>query len=177
VHPDLDPQAAVAHLLRKLPAAAAVPYDFAEYQRRAAQAARRGSTRIAFAAALVIGVGCAAAWLRVGESLPRPPHAAIAPGAPDLTELSAGTRPRTGTAGMERWLASLPDEPGLVHVGNRAAVTGLEDRIAQVDDLLTAERTGRPQPARLLALQEVRTRLLGALVQVRYAEALADQSP
>ena len=52
---------------------------------------------------------------------------------------------------------------------------GLEDRIAQVDDLLNAARLG-PQPERLLALQRERTRLVGTLVQVRYAETLADES-
>jgi len=59
-------------------------------------------------------------------------------------------------------------------VGTRAAVTGLEDRIAQLDDLLSAARLERAQRARLDALQQERTRLLGALVQVRYAETLAD---
>jgi len=53
-------------------------------------------------------------------------------------------------------------------------VTGLEDRIAQLDDLLSAARLERTQRARLDALQQERTRLLGALVQVRYAETLAD---
>jgi hypothetical protein len=77
---------------------------------------------------------------------------------------------------MEHWLASLPSEPAVVHVGTRAAVTGLEDRIAQVDDLLSAERLDEAHPARLLALQQARTRLVGALVQVRYAETLADES-
>ena len=61
-------------------------------------------------------------------------------------------------------------------MGTRAAVTELEDRIAQVDDLLSAERVDQAPPARLLALQQARTRLVGALVQVRYAEALADES-
>jgi hypothetical protein len=53
-------------------------------------------------------------------------------------------------------------------------VTGLEDRIAQIDDLLSAARADPAEPGRLSALQEQRTRLVGALVQVRYAETLAD---
>jgi hypothetical protein len=77
---------------------------------------------------------------------------------------------------MERWLASLPSEPSLTRVGNRAAVTGLEDRIAQVDDLLSAAGAAQATPARLRALQQERARLVGALVQVRYAETLADAS-
>ena len=71
---------------------------------------------------------------------------------------------------MEHWLASLPNDPALVRVGSRAAVTGLEDRIAQVDDLLSEERAEQAQPARLSALQEQRQQLMGALVRVRYAE-------
>jgi hypothetical protein len=76
---------------------------------------------------------------------------------------------------MERWLESLPSEPAVVRVGAHAAVTGLEDRIAQLDDLLSAERLDQAPPARLLALQQERTRLVGTLVQVRYAETLADE--
>jgi hypothetical protein len=50
----------------------------------------------------------------------------------------------------------------------------LEDRIAQVDDLLSAAQAARaPQ---LQALQQERTRLVGTLVQVRYAETLADEA-
>jgi hypothetical protein len=74
---------------------------------------------------------------------------------------------------IEGWLASLPREPAVVHVGTRAAVAGLEDRIAQVDDLLTAVRLDRAQPDRLAALQQERVRLVGSLAQVRYAEVVA----
>jgi hypothetical protein len=64
-----------------------------------------------------------------------------------------------------------------VRVGTRAAVAGLEDRIAQVDDLLTAVRLDRAQPGRLAALQQERMRLVGSLAQVRYAEVVATESP
>jgi len=63
-----------------------------------------------------------------------------------------------------------------VRVGTRAAVAGLEDRIAQVDDLLSVARIEQARPARLAALQQERTRLVGALLQVRYAETLVDAS-
>jgi hypothetical protein len=72
----------------------------------------------------------------------------------------------------EHWLASLPPEPIIVKFGSRAAVTGLEDRIAQLDDMLTAANAGHVQPARINALQQERGRLVDSLVQVRYAEAL-----
>ena len=63
-----------------------------------------------------------------------------------------------------------------MRVGTRAAVTGLEDRLAEVDDLLTAERIDQAQPAHLAALQQERRRLVSSLAQVRYAETLADES-
>src|SRR5262249_23324086 len=89
---------------------------------------------------------------------------------------AVATAPDTGADAMERLLASLPREPAVARVGNRAAVIGLEDRIAQVDDLLSAARSGHAQAARVETLQEERTRLVGALLQVRYAETLADAS-
>jgi hypothetical protein len=63
-----------------------------------------------------------------------------------------------------------------VHVGTRAAVETLEDHIAQVDDLLSAERAGRAPAARVRVLQQERVQLVNSLVQVRYAETLADAS-
>jgi hypothetical protein len=64
-----------------------------------------------------------------------------------------------------------------VRVGTRAAVAGLEDRIAQVDDLLTSVRLDGTPPDRLAALQQERVRLVGSLAQVRYAEVVASESP
>ena len=113
----------------------------------------------------MLALGIIAVWTRLGGWSPQ--AARLTPEA--AQPLAAHT------AAMEHWLASLPSEPAVVHVGTRAAVTGLEDRIAQVDDLLSAARLDQAQPARLLALQQARTRLVGALVQVRYAETLADE--
>lgn len=78
---------------------------------------------------------------------------------------------------IESWLASLPREPIVVRVGTRAAVTRLEDRIAQVDDLLSSVRLEGLRPERLAALQKERVRLVGSLAQVRYAEVVASESP
>jgi len=47
---------------------------------------------------------------------------------------------------IESWLATLPREPAVVRVGTRAAVAGLEDRIAQVDDLNDIIRIDGVQP-------------------------------
>jgi hypothetical protein len=78
---------------------------------------------------------------------------------------------------IESWLATLPREPAVVRVGTRAAVAGLEDRIAQVDDLMTSVRIDGMRPDRLAALQQERLRLVGSLAQVRYAEVVASESP
>ena len=72
----------------------------------------------------------------------------------------------------ERWLARLPVEPAVMRVGTRAAVTDLEDRIAWVDDVLSAERLDAVDPTHIVALQRERARLVNSLAQVRYAESL-----
>jgi hypothetical protein len=93
-----------------------------------------------------------------------------------------GVDTRAGDAALrsraiESWLATLPREPVVVRVGTRAAVTRLEDRIAQVDDLLTSVSLAGMHPDRLAALQQERVRLVGSLAQVRYAEVVASESP
>jgi len=78
---------------------------------------------------------------------------------------------------IESWLASLPREPAVVRVGTAAAVASLEDRIAQVDDLMTSMRINGTPSDRVAALQRERFRLVGSLAQVRYAEVVASTSP
>ena len=169
MHPDLDQRRSLARRLRELPDEAAQPYGWREFQRRSGARSRDGQGLAggrALATASVLALGIIAVWTRLGGWSPQSAR---------LTR--EALPPLAGrTAAMEHWLASLPSEPAVVHVGTRAAVTGLEDRIAQVDDLLSAERLDEAHPARLLALQQARTRLVGALVQVRYAETLADES-
>ena len=176
MHPDLDQLRSLARRLREMPDEAAQPYGWSEFQRRSGTRTRPGQGLAggrALAAATVLALGVVAVWTRLGGWSPTPPRPARAAArlAPEATQPLAAH-----TFAMEHWLASLPSEPAVVHVGTRAAVTGLEDRIAQVDDLLSAERLDQAQPALLLALQQARTRLVGALVQVRYAETLADES-
>jgi len=177
MHPDLEQP---ARLLRELPEEAAQPYGFGEFQRRARQRARAGRSRVGgqlMAAIAVLVVGVVALTLRFDRPAPLPGPQPLADGGrPGAVSVPATPSVPGGADVMERWLASLPSEPALTRVGNRAAVTGLEDRIAQVDDLLSAARASRATPARLTALQQERTRLVGALVQVRYAETLADAS-
>jgi len=181
MHTELEHGMPVAQLLRALPADDARPYDFGEFERRAraapAAAARAARLRV-LAVTIVVLLAIGAAVIRFGVGS----HAA-SPGAPLRADRSAAT-PRSAVsadvasdeAAAQHWLESLPREPGVVRVGTRAAVATLEDHLAEVDDLLSSERAGRAAPARLAALQKERSQLVSSLVQVRYAETLADAS-
>lgn len=179
MHTELEHSRALARLLRELPDDAARPYDWREFQRRAraapAAAARVAGLR-ALAAAIVIALALLATAIRLGAG-PRPPHAPAAAATADNGAMAAGSdassAERDDTA-ARYWLERLPREPALVRVGTRAAVESLEDHIAQVDDLLTAERAGSAPAERVRVLQQERAQLVNSLVQVRYAETLAD---
>ena len=175
MHRDLDPRATLARVLREFPEEALPPYDFREFERRAAQHAlaareRHGGRLLAVAAA--IAVMTLAVLLRFGAPAPRVAADTVKIGeeTPQAAPTLVPARPEV----LEHWLASLPSDPALVRVGARAAVSELEDRIAQLDDQLSAARLEPAQAGRVDALQQERTRLMGALVQVRYAETLAD---
>ena len=177
MHRDLDQRARLARWLRELPEdASAPPYDFREFQRRAAQrtlAAQERHGGLLLTAAAAIAGTALAVLLRFAAPAPH-----VAGGDVTIAEVAPAQGASTLMAArpevLEHWLASLPSDPALVRVGARAAVGGLEDRIAQLDDQLSAARL-EPAPAgRLDALQQERTRLMAALVQVRYAETLAD---
>jgi hypothetical protein len=179
MHTELEHE--VARLLRQLPEDAGRPYDWNEFRRRAlaapAAAARVGRLR-ALAAAAVIALAVGAATIRFAAG----PHPAGAPAAIQNGPTAAAEHPAAllaaegDEARAEDWLASLPREPAVVRVGTRAAVETLEDHIAEVDDLMNSERASRAPPARVHALQQERARLVSSLVQVRYAETLADAS-
>ena len=181
----IDPeqqQGPVGHRLRSLPPQLDQPYDWAEFRRRARQrtamAARRNATQrtwLAAAAALVLVVLALAAWMRLGRSDLTPPAARIETNPPILAgraDPDDSTTVDRRTDAAERWLASLPGEPGVVRVGTRAVVTGLEDRSAQLDDYLSAARVEGVQPAALAGAEQQRALLVKSLAQVRYAETL-----
>jgi len=176
MHPDLDPARDLSRLLRALPGECAAPYGFAEFEQRAHERAcrardSRGGARLAVAVAL--GACALGLLVRFGGPLPAQPPAAE--GAPLALRSAPGPEDEDLPPGAgERWLASLPSEPVIVRVGTRAAVIDLQDRIAQLDDLLGGARVGAAERA---TLQQERSRLLGTLVQVRYAETLADGPP
>lgn len=174
MHSDLDRGGALQQLLRGLREESQPPYDFREFERRARertlQAGFGGRGRLLAVAAALAVMSTMLLVVRFGTP-PAPRIAADEVAAQGSAAPAASAAPEA----VEHWLAGgLPDDPALVRVGSRAAVTGLEDRIAQLDDLLTAVRAERVQPARLAALQQERTRLVGALIQVRYAETLAN---
>ncbi|HYL01603.1 MAG TPA: hypothetical protein VEU78_10430 [Steroidobacteraceae bacterium] len=179
MHTELEHEQAVARLLRALPDEAARPYDFDEFQRRA-RAAPAGAARLAgaraLAAAIVIALAVLAAAIRFGPGTHPAPAPALAADSATPAEARDGSPAERADAAAQYWLERLPREPALVRVGSRAAVETLEDHIAQVDDLLTTEGAGSAPAARLRVLQQERAQLVSSLVQVRYAETLADAS-
>jgi hypothetical protein len=177
MHDDLEQRRTLAQQLRDLPQETAPPYGYREFQRRARRAAgvRGVSAAQLLAASVVVALGVVAVSLRLTSPGAHPQPAASQNETAEALASGAAASAEGGDT-MERLLASLPREPAVARVGERAAVIGLEDRIAQVDDLLSAARAERAQTARVATLQQERTRLVGALVQVRYAETLADAS-
>jgi hypothetical protein len=168
MYSEFDANEAVGRALRALPADDAQPCSWLEFQRRQAQAVRPspiGTPAIAAAVLALATVAFLAVWARIDQ------RNAPAPAGPPSPAARPAAAEEAGAA--ERWLASLPREPAIVRVGTRADVLRLEDRIAQVDDLLTASRADRVQPAHLVALQRERAQLVTALARVRFAETLA----
>lgn len=168
MHTDLEQQQAVVRALRELPDDGARPYDWREFQRRAhavPDAGARLARMRALAAVVVVGLAVMATAIRMGAG-PRPQR-------PPAT-VAAQPAPAEDASAAEQWLERLPREPALVRVGTRAAIATLEDHIAQVDDLLSSESAAQAPTARVNALQQERAQLVNSLVQVRYAETLAN---
>ena len=120
-----------------------------------------------------------AAWIRLTRSDLKPAVATLTPleTNPPILESHADSDyvDRRADA-AERWLVNLPREPGVVRVGTRAVVSGLEDRIAQLDDYLSAARVEGVQPAALAGAEQQRALLVKSLAQVRYAQMLVAQA-
>jgi hypothetical protein len=181
MHTELEHGSSVAHLLRTLAEDGARPYDFGEFERRAreapAAAARARRVRIlAVASVAVLAIGAAVIRFGGGAHLPGAPAEPLAADRSVPLQPAVAADSGADESDAQQWLESLPREPGVVRVGTRAAVETLEDHLAEVDDLLSGERAGRATPARLAVLQKERSQLVSSLVQVRYAETLADAS-
>jgi hypothetical protein len=142
--------------------AAAPPYSFDEFQRRAALAARRRARALQRAVALALATSGAlfalGFWVAPRSDAPRPaasavslPMAAVDPG----------------------WLELLPSEPARVQVGTRAAVESLQVRIAWIDDAMSEAQVRGDTLQRLQQLHAQREQMMDSLVRLRYAEQLA----
>lgn len=180
MHNDLDEKIMGRRLRALADEPSGAPYDWAEFQRR-----RHHSmlTRViernrpaAIAAAVVAAILVTAVpFLRSSHE-----HApVIAP--PDTAAAAhlqlSDRQERARTRAIEGWLAALPRDHVIVRVGTHAAVAGLQDQIAALDDLMSAERVAGAQPRRLDALERQRAQLVSSLAQVRYAEMLASATP
>ena len=187
MHFDLGGSAGVSEIgqkLRDLPSASAPPIRWDEFKRRQllrrtrARSAQRRQIKLAAAVAIVM-VGAIGFWSRSPSPKTILAERATAPVMPTESRLApvAWDEAAARSAASERWLAALPEEPVIVRVGTRAAVTNLEDRIAWVDDTLTSIRAEGGEGARAFALQHERDRLINSLAQVRYAETLAADLP
>ena len=181
----MEQQHNIARHLRSLPQEIRQPYDWIEFRRRASRQrtnayAREGANKrkyAAIAAALFLVVVGVAAWVRITRPVtPESIGSDSISGRDEPVSARDAASVDSRVDAAERWLVSLPSEPIVVRVGTRAAVAGLEDRIAQLDDFLSAARAEGTQPAKLVAVEEQRARLVNSLVQVRYAETLASES-
>jgi hypothetical protein len=162
------------------------PYEWAEFRRRrrTRSTARALIWRSRPAAAAVAAAGVLVVGLAIANLSHR--HTAAVPaGTAARVNMKEGAEPATTpdllaqerTHALEGWLADLPRDPAVVRVGAHAAVASLQDQIAVLDDLMSAERVAGAQPSRLGALERQRAQLVSSLVQVQYAEMLASASP
>lgn len=157
---------------------AEAPYDWAEFQRRRhrsilTRVIERNRPAAIAAAVLAAILITAVPFVRSTHE-----HApAIAP--PDAAaRIKAGNhQEQARTRALEGWLAALPQDHVIERVGTHAAVTSLQDQIAALDDLMSAERVAGAKPGRLDALERQRAQLVSSLAQVRYAEMLASANP
>ena len=190
MHPDLENrQRDIAARLKGLASETQPPYNWLEFRRRAQErsgAARQGARwGLGAAAASLLIIVAGIAVLSPGPSDRRAAGRANAAGSSSTSRHPSEAPAADGTPRVvdphvkaaERWLASLPPEPVIVRFGTRVAVNELEDRIAQVDDLLSVANTNQGQPGPLEALQQERGRLVKSLAQVRYAETFAADIP
>jgi hypothetical protein len=178
MRPNVVDSQGIAQRMQDLPAEAAPPLSWAEFQPR--MVARRVKPALAWRyAALAAGIAALVAGLALWSRVPPPGRPLIFAGTPpELPMLTLpDSRSLVQAAASERWLARLPAEPAVVRVSAHMAVADLEDRIAWVDDTLSDEGLDAVNPTHVAALQHERARLVNSLAQVRYAETLVAAVP
>jgi hypothetical protein len=178
MHADIDEKSIARRLTVAGDVSSEAPYDWAEFQRRRqrsmlARLIERNRPAAVAAAVLAAILVTAVPYGRWSHER----RAAIAP--PESTARSDGSdlQQQARTRALEGWLADLPHDHSLVRVGTHAAVSGLQDQIAALDDLMSAERIADARPTRLDALERQRAQLVNSLAQLQYAEMLASANP
>jgi hypothetical protein len=147
------------------------PYDFAAFEARVAAARRRVLAGQRFGIATLAAVAIAVTVLLLVSARQRP---AIATEVAATVSAAAGpAKAALQTVMDESWLSHLPQEPAVARVSTRALVGMLQDRIAWLDDSLSAALQERAAHGEVLRLRSERAQLVDALVRVRYAEQLS----
>lgn len=178
MHTDLDEKIVARRLRAAADEPTEAPYDWAEFQRRRQ---RSMITRLieqnrpaAIAAAVLAAVLVTALPFIHSTHEHGPPIAApVTTADSKASDLQEQARTRA----IEGWLAALPRDHALVRVGTHTAVSGLQDQIATLDDLMSAERVAGAQPTSLKGLERERAQLVNSLAQLQYAEILASANP
>lgn len=178
MHPDLDEKIIARRLRAAADESAEAPYDWAEFQRRRFRSVFtrviERNRPVAIAAAVLAAVLLTALPYVRSSHGHRPaiarPNTVAHGNVRDLQE-------QMRTRAIEGWLAALPRDHALVRVGTHTAVSGLQDQIAALDDLMSAERVAGAQPTSLDSLERQRAQLLNSLAQLQYAEMLASANP
>jgi hypothetical protein len=207
MHTDLDEKIIARRLSALADEPAEAPYDWDEFERRRHGAAsgrnigrirRAAMATAAVAAVVVAGFAIIRASHQDTQAFGSPSAAArsdlvarrdvVSPNrvartrvmdtaSPAQSAVTADRLTQARTRAIEGWLAGLPHDPAVVRVGAHAAVTGLQDQIAVLDDLMSAARVAGAEPSRLDALRRRRAQLVSSLAQLRYAEMLASATP
>lgn len=163
-----EEQVAIARALRALPQLAPPADGWRRLARRLGGAPRRAPRFMVpalAAAALAVAALALAPLLRHAPEQPAALATAAPPAAGPARELEARS------ADLERLLAALP--PARVARASTASTAALlEDRIAFVDERLSASLDGALPPDAARALLRERVTLLDSLVRVRYAASV-----
>ena len=139
---------------------------------RHAQWPLRGAIAAAVAVVAVLGVrsldepeGPAPGTIVAGNSVSTAGSLALGGTAATYTSLTSES------ARLERLLNEIPYRPRLVNAGTVTTISGLEDRIGQVDEVLMYAGVTGLQQEQAVALWQERVDLMNALLEVRYAQA------
>ena len=147
------------------------PYDYPAFEARAAAARRRTQVGQRFGVATLAAVSIAVLSLLLLSARQRP--AMVTEEAAMLSAAAEPAEAALWTAMDESWLRHLPGEPAVARVATRAPVGMLQDRIAWLDDSLSAALQEQTAQGEVLRLRSERAQLVDALVRVRYAEQLS----